>query len=458
MFHRLLVANRGEVAVRIAKAARELGIQVVCSISAADKGASFTQHFDEIVVLGPSAARDSYLRADLVVQAALQTRCSAVHPGWGFLAEKARFAYLCAQHGLTFVGPSPQVMECMGRKAPAKAAMRAAGVSVIPGSVGLLETLEEALACARTTGYPVILKADAGGGGKGMRRCDDEAALRLAWPSATAEAQAAFGSPALYLERYLEGGRHVEVQLLCDQFGGAVHLFERDCSVQRNHQKLIEESPCALLDENQRAALGARAADAARSIGYLGAGTIEFLRAADGSLYFMEMNTRLQVEHCVTEMVTGVDIVKEQLRIAAGHKLSFIQAQVTRQGHAIEVRINAEDPAHGFRPSPGRLERFDLAMDQGPGRVRVDTHLKAGESVSPHYDSLLAKVIAHGQDRTQCIETMLRALRASRIEGVKTTLPLFLAVLDHSDFRAHRYDTRAIPGWPPAAAPHSAAR
>jgi acetyl-CoA carboxylase biotin carboxylase subunit len=452
MFQKLLIANRGEVAVRIARAAKALGIRTVCAVSSADRLASWTGQFDELVVLGPSAARDSYLRADAVVQAALQTRCSAVHPGWGFLAEKARFAYLCQQHGLAFVGPSPRAIELMGRKAPAKAAMREAGVPVIPGSLGLLDSLEAALAAARECGYPVILKADAGGGGKGMRRCDDEGELRRAWPAASAEAQSAFGSGALYLERYLEGGRHVEVQVLGDRFGGAVHLFERDCSVQRNHQKLIEEGPCPLLSSAERAALGERAAAAARSIGYVGAGTIEFLRGSDGALYFMEMNTRLQVEHPVTELITGVDIVQEQLRLAGNARLTLAQERIELDGHAVEVRLNAEDPSHGFRPSPGKLRGFQVPLDLGPGRVRVDTHLAEGDEISPHYDSLLAKVLAHGRDRNEAIETLLRALRAARIEGVRTTLPLFLTVLDHSDFRAGRYDTRAIPGWRPAAA------
>ncbi len=451
MFQRLMVANRGEVAVRIARAARALSISPLVAVSAADRDAGWTRHFDEVVVLGPSAARDSYLRADLVVQAALQTQCSALHPGWGFLAEKAVLSYLCAQHGVSFVGPPHQVIERMGRKAPAKDAMRKAGLPVIPGSEGLLSSLEEARRVARGVGYPVLVKADAGGGGKGMRRADGEAELERAWNEAAAEARAAFGSGALYLERYFERGRHVEVQILCDAFGNALHVYERDCSVQRKHQKLVEETPCAVLESAQREQLGRQAAQAARSIGYVGAGTIEFLRAADGEVYFMEMNTRLQVEHPVSEMVSGLDIVQEQLRIAAGERLSRTQEQVELRGHAIEVRVNAEDPDLDFRPSPGRLTRFEFARDLGPGRVRVDTHLEAGETVSPHYDSLLAKVIAHGADRTEAIETLRRALQHTRIEGVKTTIPLSLAVLSHSDFRAHRYDTRTIPGWPRAA-------
>jgi acetyl-CoA carboxylase biotin carboxylase subunit len=292
----------------------------------------------------------------------------------------------------------------------------------------------------------VIVKADAGGGGRGMRRCTDETELRRAFAEAAAEAEAAFGSGALYLEKYLEGGRHVEVQVLGDRHGAALHLYERDCSVQRNHQKLIEESPCPLLGQAERDELGTLAADAARRIGYAGAGTIEFLRAEDGAMYFMEMNTRLQVEHPVTEMVTGVDIVAQQLHIAAGAPLRLKQADVRLDGCAIECRINAEDPAADFRPSPGRLEVFDLPADAGPGRVRVDTHLAAGEVVPPHYDSLIAKVIAHGGTREEAIQTMSAALRAARVDGVSTTIGLHLDILASNDFRSGAYDTRAIPG------------
>jgi len=385
-----------------------------------------------------------------VLQAALQTRCAAVHPGWGFLAEDPTFAALCHQHGLVFVGPPAGVMERLGRKAPAKAAMRAAGLSVIPGPDGVVATLEDAREGARECGYPLLLKADAGGGGRGMRLCRDEDALRGAFGEAAAEAEAAFASGALYLERWLEGGRHVEVQVLADREGRAVHLGERECSIQRHHQKLIEESPSPALERGEARELGRRAARAAAEIGYVGAGTIEFLRGPDGALYFMEMNARLQVEHPVSELVTGVDIVQEQLRIAAGHPLSTA-GDVEPAGHAIECRINAEDPADGFRPSPGRLVAFELPADAGPGTVRVDTHLRAGDEVSPHYDSLLAKVLARGETRAEAIETLLAALGAARIEGVATTVPLHLAVLASEEFQSGRYDTRSIPGWTPAA-------
>jgi acetyl-CoA carboxylase, biotin carboxylase subunit len=446
MFQRLLIANRGEVAARVARAARALGIAPVGVVSEADRGAGWALELDEVVCLGPGPARASYLRREAVVQAALQTRCTAVHPGWGFLAEDPLFAALCEQHGLTFVGPSPRAMQVMGRKAAAKAEMRAAGVPVIPGSVGLLPSPSEALEVAGEVGYPVILKADAGGGGRGMRLCADAAALSRAFGEATAEAEAAFGIGALYLEKYVEAGRHVEVQVLGDRWGNVVHLFERDCSVQRNHQKLIEEAPCPLLAPAERERLGALAADAARRIAYVGAGTIEFLRTATGELYFMEMNTRLQVEHPVTEMVTGIDIVAAQLRAAAGEPLGIAQEGVRLAGWAIECRINAEDPAQDFRPSPGRLERFELATGAGPGRVRVDTHLRAGDVVPPHYDSLIAKVIAHGRDRDEALRTLLAALDSSRIEGVRTTLELQRAILASDEFRRGAYDTRALPG------------
>jgi acetyl-CoA carboxylase biotin carboxylase subunit len=406
---------------------------------------------DEIVCVGGSAPRESYLQLERIVQAAVQTGCSAIHPGWGFLAENPRFAALCEQHGITFVGPSAAVMQRMGLKSPAKAAMRAAGLSVIPGSNGLLAGVDEAIECARAVGYPVILKADAGGGGRGMRLVQNEAGLRDAYAAASNEAQSAFGNGALYLERYLTGGRHIEVQLLGDRYGCAVHLFERECSIQRNHQKLIEESPSPALTPAKRHELGLRAARAAAMIGYAGAGTIEFLHDASGNLLFMEMNTRLQVEHPVTEMVTGIDIVAKQLAIAAQRPLGIAQDAVALDGHAIECRINAEDPSQNFRPSPGVVEVFDLPTGRGPGTVRVDTHLAAGDEVPPYYDSLIAKVIAHAKTRELAIETMLACLRAARVEGVATTIPLHLAVLQSAEFRRGEYDTRTIPGWESAA-------
>ena len=447
MFRRLLIANRGEVAVRIARAARELGISPIGVVSSADQQAAWSEVMDEVVCLGAAAPRESYLDAERVVQAARQTGCAAVHPGWGFLAENPRFAALVEQHGLVFVGPSPGLIERMGKKLSAKGAMRAAGIEPIPGSTGLLANVEEAAEVARQVGYPVLLKADAGGGGRGMRLCHDEPELRTAFGAATAESQAAFGSGALYLEQYLSGGRHIEVQVLADRFGQALHLFERDCSVQRNHQKLVEESPSPALNEAERRALGESAAAATRSLGYVGAGTIEFLRDGQGQTWFMEMNTRLQVEHPVTEATTGVDIVAWQLSIAANQRLTLEQSEVRCRGASIECRINAEDPEQAFRPSPGRLTALEFPHDRGPGQVRVDTHLIEGDEVSPHYDSLIAKVIVHAENRAAAIETMRRTLDSARVEGVATTIPLHLAVMDSAEFASGEYDTRSIPGW-----------
>jgi len=324
---------------------------------------------------------------------------------------------------------------------------------VIPGSDGPCADVEIAVRAADSAGYPVILKADAGGGGRGMRLCADASTVRAAFPQASAEAASAFGSGAVYVEKYLTGGRHIEVQVLGDRYGNAVHLYERDCSVQRNHQKLVEESPSPALSQAERLELGTQAAAACRAVGYRNAGTIEFLRAPSGELYFLEMNTRLQVEHPVTEMITGIDIVKEQLGIAANRPLSFRQEDVIAKGHAIEVRVNAEDPAQNFRPSPGVLERFEIPLDRGPGRVRVDTHVESGDEIPPHYDSLIAKVIAHAATRAEAIETLARTLSAARIEGVATTIPLHLAVLASAEFRSGDYDTRAIPGWKSARSP-----
>lgn len=449
MFRKVLIANRGEVAARIARAARESGAVAVGICSTADRASSWAQAMDELVCLGPAAAKDSYLDPERVVQAALQTGATAVHPGWGFLAENARFAALVQQHGLTFVGPSPALMSRMGLKTPAKDTMRAAGLDVIPGSVGPVADAAAAQAAADEAGYPVIIKADAGGGGRGMRKVDRREDVAEAFASARAEAEASFSSSAVYVEKFLTGGRHVEVQLVGDAFGNAIHLFERDCSVQRKHQKLIEESPCPLLSQTEREQLGARAAEAAAAIGYEGAGTIEFLRdGASGAIYFMEMNTRLQVEHPVSELVTGIDIAKLQFEVAANRPLSVTQSDVRIAGHSIELRINAEDPTQDFRPSPGVLTAFEFPDDVGPGKLRIDTHLIAGDEIPPHYDSLIAKVLAHGSTRDEAIETLLRCLDGARVEGVSTTIPFHRAVLQSEAFRSGDYDTQTLPGWP----------
>jgi len=447
MFQRLLIANRGEVAVRIARACRGLGIAPIGVVSEADRDASWVGAFDQVVCLGPASATESYLRMDRVVQAAHQTGATALHPGWGFLAESPRFARLCRQHGIAFVGPDAGLMELLGTKSPAKEAMAAAGLPVVPGSDGPLEDADAAADYAQAFGYPVLLKADSGGGGRGMRRCESEDEVREAFAAASAEALAAFGSGAIYLEKFLERGRHVEVQLLCDVFGNGIHLGERECSIQRKHQKLIEESPSPALTPAERAELGERAVLAALGVGYTSAGTIEFLRAEDGSLYFMEMNTRLQVEHPVSELVTGIDIAQLQIELAANRPLKLLQSDVVPRGHAIECRVNAEDPRDGFRPTPGRLEAFEFPAEAGPGTLRVDTHLAAGDEVSPYYDSLLAKVIVHADSRELAIETMRAALSAAKVEGVSTTIPVHLAVLASAEFQSGDYDTGSIPGW-----------
>ena len=373
------------------------------------------------------------------------------------MAENATFAALCRQHGITFVGPSPELMTMMGLKSPAKAAMQAAGLPVIPGSDGPLDDVDTAARVADEVGYPVILKADAGGGGRGMRLCHQEAELREAFGLAQAEALSSFGLASVYLEKYLSGGRHIEVQVLCDKYGHGIHVGERECSIQRRHQKLIEETPSPALTDEERDELGRMAAAAAVRVGYVGAGTIEFLRSPDtdagrGQLYFMEMNTRLQVEHCVSEEVSGLDLAAWQLRIAAGQPLTVRQEDVVLRGHSIEARINAEDPAEDFRPSPGRLAAFDFDLAAGgeDARLRLDTHLATGEVVPPYYDSLLGKLIAWGPDRAAAIAALEAGLAAARIEGLPTTIPLHRAVLASDAFASGDYDTASIPGWPPA--------
>lgn len=441
MFHRLLIANRGDVAVRVARACDALGITPVFAVSDADREAPYTRG-REVVVLGPGRAAHSYLDAERVVQAAVQTRCSALHPGWGFLSENPLLATLCAQHGVTFVGPPPQVTARMGSKTRAKAAMRAAGLEVIPGSDGVLDSADHARQVAAAIGFPVLFKAENGGGGRGMRISRAAGDVDAAFAEARAEARAAFGGDRVYVEKLIEGGRHVEIQILADRYGRAVHFGERDCTVQRNHQKLIEESPSPALSADQRGRACEAAARAAARIGYVGAGTMEMLLDS-GTLRFMEMNCRLQVEHTVSELRSGKDLVTAQIQIAAGRPLAWSQADIALAGHALECRINAEDPAHEFRPAPGTITTW-----QPPAGVRVDTHVEPGYVVPPFYDSLLAKVIVHGTDRSDAIARMIAALSAFRVEGVPTTIPMHLAILGSAAFRAGTYDTRAIPGWP----------
>jgi len=444
-FRRLFVANRGEVASRVARTCDALGITPVFGVSEGDRQAPYLRD-RESVVLGPSRASASYLARERIVQAAIQTRCTVLHPGWGFLAEDPVFAALCEAHGVTFIGPPAAVMQKLGRKTPAKAAMASAGLKLIPGSDGVLRDVDQAREIAHATGFPILLKAESGGGGRGMRTVRGATEVKDAYDAAQAESLACFGDGRLYLEKLIEGGRHIEIQLLADKYGHVVHLGERDCSVQRKHQKLIEESPALVLSDAERERTLAAAVSATRAIGYVGAGTMEFLLDAGGELRFMEMNARLQVEHPVTEMRTGIDLVEAQIRIAAGEPLWFSQEDIDLRGHAIECRINAEDPSDGFAPSPGLIERWEVAT-AGDDRVRVDTHVESGYEVPPHYDSLICKVIAWGKDRDAACDRLAEALQGIRCDGISTTIPMHLAVLGSEKFRENRYDTRAVPGW-----------
>jgi acetyl-CoA carboxylase biotin carboxylase subunit len=445
LFHRLLIANRGEVAVRVARACDALGITPVFAVSEADRDAPYTRG-REVVVLGPGRAALSYLDVERVVQAAVQARCTALHPGWGFLSENPLLATLCAQHGVTFVGPPPHVTALMGSKTRAKVAMVAAGLQVIPGSNGVLADAADAKRVAADTGFPVLFKAENGGGGRGMRIARKLDEVEQVYAEAQAEARAAFGGDRVFMEKLIEGGRHIEIQVFADRYGRAVHLGERDCTVQRNHQKLIEESPSPALSADQRASVAAAAARAAARIGYVGAGTMEMLLDAGGTLRFMEMNCRLQVEHTVSEERTGKDLVVAQLEVAAGRPLAWKQDDIPLTGHVIECRINAEDPANNFAPAPGKITAWQPPSGDG---IRVDTHVEAGYVVPPFYDSLLAKLIVRAATRDEAIAKMVGALGAFTVEGVPTTIPMHLAILKSEAFRTGDYDTRTIPGWPP---------
>jgi len=439
---RVLVANRGEIAVRVIRACRALGLETVAVYSEADRGSLATQLADRALCIGPPRSSDSYLRIDTMVTAARGTGCDAVHPGYGFLAENAAFAEMCARSELTFVGPPTQVIRLMGDKIAARQFAAKLGVPVISGTEDALHSVEEASAVAAEVGYPVLLKAAAGGGGRGMRIVRARGELREAFERARAEAQAAFDDGRLYVERFVEEARHVEVQVLADEHGQCLHLGERDCSLQRRHQKLVEEAPSPVLPDALRRELLESAVTLAREAGYRSAGTIEFLvEPARGRYYFLEMNTRIQVEHPVTEMVTGVDLVTEQFRVAAGSRLSFDQDQVHVRGHAIETRVNAEAPDAGFRPSPGRITSW--AAPEGEG-LRVDTHCFEGYVVPPFYDSLLAKTIAFGANREEARSRLLAALERFTVEGIQTTIPFHRRVLAHSDFIESRIHTRWI--------------
>ena len=440
MFRKILIANRGEIAVRIIRAARELGIDTVAVYSTADKEALHTLLADEAVCIGPAKSTDSYLNMNAVLSAAVLTGAEAIHPGFGFLSENSKFATMCEEVGIKFIGPSGAVMDLMGDKINARAQMIKAKVPVIPGSDGEVHTSEEALEVAEKIGYPVMLKASAGGGGKGIRKVEKAEDLVAAFESASSEAKAAFGNGAMYIERVIYPARHIEVQILADQQGHVVHLGERDCSLQRNNQKVLEESPSVAIGKTLRQQIGEAAVRAAQSVGYENAGTIEFLLdEAKGEFYFMEMNTRVQVEHPVTEFVTGVDIVKEQIKIANGQELSFSQDDVEIRGHAIECRINAENPAFNFAPSPGKIS--NVYLPSGGVGLRVDSAVYPGYTIPPYYDSMIAKIIVHGENRFDALMKMQRALYELEIDGVVTNSGFQLDLISDSNVIAGDYDT-----------------
>ena len=440
MFRKILIANRGEIAVRIIRAARELGIDTVAVYSTADKEALHTLLADEAVCIGPAKSTDSYLNMNAVLSAAVLTGAEAIHPGFGFLSENSKFATMCEEVGIKFIGPSGAVMDMMGDKINARAQMIKAKVPVIPGSDGEVHTSEEALEVAEKIGYPVMLKASAGGGGKGIRKVEKAEDLVAAFESASSEAKAAFGNGAMYMERVIYPARHIEVQILADQQGHVVHLGERDCSLQRNNQKVLEESPSVAIGKTLRQQIGEAAVRAAQSVGYENAGTIEFLLdEAKGEFYFMEMNTRVQVEHPVTEFVTGVDIVKEQIKIANGQELSFSQDDVEIRGHAIECRINAENPAFNFAPSPGKIS--NVYLPSGGVGLRVDSAVYPGYTIPPYYDSMIAKIIVHGENRFDALMKMQRALYELEIDGVVTNSGFQLDLISVPNVIAGDYDT-----------------
>jgi len=438
---KLLIANRGEIALRILRSCRELGIATVAVHSTVDRNALHVQLADEAVCVGEAPSSKSYLNIPNILAAATSRHADAIHPGYGFLAENDGFAEICAAHGITFVGPSPESIRAMGDKSTAKATMQRVGVPTIPGSEGLLANPEEASRLAEQMGYPVMIKATAGGGGRGMRLVTAASQLENLFKAAQGEAEAAFGNPGLYMEKFIDRPRHVEVQVLADRHGNVVHLGERDCSIQRRHQKLLEEAPSPGLDSALRQRMGDAAVAAARSIGYEGAGTVEFLVDRTGNFYFMEMNTRIQVEHPVTEMVTGIDLIAEQLRIAGGEPISFRQEEVRLTGHAIECRINAEDPRHNFRPAPGKITGW--LPPGGPG-VRVDSHVYTGYEIPPFYDSLIGKLIVWGIDRDAALKRMRRALSECAITGIPTTIEFHLALLDRPEFQRGEVYTKFV--------------
>ncbi|WP_309644559.1 acetyl-CoA carboxylase biotin carboxylase subunit [Phenylobacterium sp.] len=442
MFEKILIANRGEIALRVHRACKEMGISTVAVHSEADAGAMWVRLADESVCIGPAPAAKSYLNIPSIIAAAEITGAQAIHPGYGFLSENARFAEIVTAHGFTFIGPKAEHIKMMGDKITAKQAVKDAGIPVVPGSDGAVTTEEEAFAAAKEIGFPVLIKAAAGGGGRGMKVAQNQDELYEAVSTARAEARAAFGDDAVYMERYLQTPRHIELQVIADSFGNVCHLGERDCSLQRRHQKVLEEAPSPVIDAAARAKIGKVVVDAVKAIGYLGVGTIEFLYE-NGEFFFIEMNTRLQVEHPVTEAITGIDLVREQIRIAAGMPLSFRQEDVVFEGHAIECRINAENPKT-FIPSPGLVTDFHAPGGLG---VRLDSALYAGYTVPPYYDSLIGKLIVHGRDREECIARLNRCLGEMVVGGIETSIPLFLDLLQQPDILAGKYDIHWLERW-----------
>jgi acetyl-CoA carboxylase, biotin carboxylase subunit len=441
MFSRVLVANRGEIALRVIRACKELGIETVAIFSEADRGSQYLELADQAFCVGSAKSMDSYLRIDRVIAAAELGKADAIHPGYGFLAENAHFNEVCRSCNFEFIGPSPEAMEKLGDKNTAREMAIAAGVPVVPGSDGLIESEEDAIRSARKIGFPVLIKATAGGGGKGMRVAVDEASLQNAVAQAQTEAKAAFGNPGVYLERYIDRPRHVEVQIIADQHGNVVHLHERDCSVQRRHQKLIEESPSPRLPEATRKAMCDAAVRMVKQANYYNAATVEFIVDQQDDFYFIEVNARIQVEHPVSEMISGVDLIKTQILVAAGQKLPFTQSDIKPRGAAIECRINAEDPDRNFQPCPGKIQTMYLPGGFG---VRVDSHAHAGYTVPPHYDSMIAKIIVHRETRDEAIATMQRALSELRIGGIKTTAAFHKTVLAQPEFVQGTVDTKWV--------------
>ena len=439
MFKKILIANRGEIALRVIRTCKEMGIKTVAVYSTADKESLHVKFADEAVCIGPPVSKESYLHIPRIIAAAEITNADAIHPGYGFLSEKAEFSSICQEYGIKFIGPSPEAINAMGDKATAKATMKAAGVPTIPGSEGLLGSLEEGMSLAKEIGYPVILKATAGGGGKGMRVVKEEKEFQKAWEDAKRESGAAFGNDGLYLEKFVEEPRHIEIQVVGDKTGKVCHLSERDCSIQRRHQKLVEETPSPIISPELRDKMGKAAIKGAEFIGYEGAGTIEFLVDKHGNFYFMEMNTRIQVEHPITEEVTDFDLIKEQIKVAMGETISG--RNYYPQLHAMECRINAEDPGKDFRPNPGRITNLHIPGGRG---VRVDTHIYAGYTIPPNYDSMIAKLIVSGQTREEVIVRMKRALEEFVIEGIKTTIPFHIRLMDDEGFRSGNFTTKYL--------------